>query len=315
MNPPDVPPDQIGHRLTDTERLKPFLKAVGSYNPELIFVKEQIFHYTDLIGFQSILSKHDLWLTHLRYSNDEEEMLHGQRIVSEVIDEELKAEELKAGPVPEKIDFLKGVKKKLERQVDVYICCFCLQDDLLSQWRGYGANGSGVSIGLDAKEFEWVTGPDSPPDGLLRVWKVFYEEHRQRKIIKAFLDCGIGRPGTLEERVEDTAAAIQFVIPTFKNQSFEKEDECRMIFTPAAGFKLSPQFRVRGGMLVPYFSLKDLRDLLGHRQGMPAQLPISSIRLGPSVNKLLNKGSVEMMLKACEYGSKPVECSAIPFRG
>ncbi len=137
--------------------------------------------------------------------------------------------------------FLERVKQKLEQQVDVYICCFCLKDDLLSQWRGYGANGSGVSMGIDPQEFEWLTGPDSPPGGLLRVWKVFYEEDRQREIIKELLHCGLGQPGTPEERAENTAAAIQFFVPTFKNASFHAEEECRMIFTPAAGFQIAAQ--------------------------------------------------------------------------
>jgi len=308
VNGTELSSDQIGHRLSDTERLKPFLQAVGSYREDLIYgVKEQLFHYTDLLGFESIVSNHDLWLTHLRYSNDEEEMLHGQRIVSEVI-----ADELKVGVPPDKAVFLEGVKEKLAQQVDVYICCFCLRDDLLSQWRGYGANGSGVSLCIDPKEFDWLTGPDSPPDGLLRIWKIFYEESRQRAIVKGLLECGIWQPGTPEERAANTAAAIQFFTPTFKNQSFHAEEECRMIFTPAAWFGLRPKFRVRRGMLVPYYSLKDLRTLLPHA---PKQLPISSVRLGPSVNKVLNKGSAEMMLKASEYGATSVDCSNIPFRG
>jgi hypothetical protein len=308
MDPVQVPSDQIGHRLSDTERLKPFLMAVGSYQRDLIFgVKQQLFHYTDLFGFQSIISNHDLWLTHLRYSNDEEEMLHGQRIVSEVLARALTAKLPRA-----KTAFLEDVKKKLAQQVDVYICCFCLRDDLLSQWRGYGANGSGVSVCIDPNEFEWLTGPDSPPGSLLRVWKVFYEEDRQRTIIKTLLQCGMGVSGTPDQRAENTAAAIQFFVPTFKNESFSGEEECRMIFTPAAGFQLSPKFRVRAGMLVPYFSLKDLRSLRPHS---PGQLPIRSVRLGPSVNKVLNKGSAEMMLKASGYAATPVDCSNIPFRG
>jgi hypothetical protein len=282
--------------------------AVGSYHSDLIFgVKEKLFHYTDLNGFQGIISNHDLWLTHLRYSNDEEEMLHGQRVVSDVI-----AKDLKVKPNPKKTAFLAAVKQKLAQQVDVYICCFCLEGDLLSQWRGYGASGSGVSVCIDPKEFEWLTGPDSPPGGLLRIWKVFYDEDRQRKIIRDLLKCGMDQPGRLEKRAEDTAAAIQFFVPTFKNKSFDGEQECRMIFTPATGFQLSPKFRVRGGMLVPYFSLKDLSRLLSH---VPCQLPIRSVRLGPSVHKLLNKGSAEMMLKASKYAATSVDCSAIPFRG
>jgi hypothetical protein len=309
MNGSEQPPsDQIGRRLSDTERLKPFLVAVGKYREDLIDgFKDWLFHYTDLAGFESIVSKHDLWLTHLRYSNDEEELNHGQRIVNNVI-----ADELNQSPAADKAAFLQAVKEKLAQTVDVYVCCFCRRDDLLSQWRGYGANGAGVSLGLDSQEFQQLTGPDSPSGGLLRVWRVFYEEDRQRDIIKGLLDFGASQPDTPEERTENTAAAIQFFMPTFKNASFKAEEECRMIFTPSAAFQLKPQFRVRRGMLVPFFSLKDLRSLL---PAAPTQLPIRTVRLGPSGNKLLNKGSAEMMLKACGYTATAVDCSNIPFRG
>ena len=303
-------PSEIGHRLSNTEELKPFLIAVGSFQPDLIFgVTERLFHYTDLGGFQGIISGHDLWLTHLRYSNDEEELLHGHRVVSAVV-----TDEINSSTTPEARTFLEAVKQKLTQQVDVYICCFCLEDNLLSQWRAYGANGTGVSIGIDPTEFASLTGPDSPPGGLLRVWKVFYEEKRQKNIIKTLLREGQSptQPGTPQERAEKTAAAIQFFLPTFKNEHFAGEQECRMIFTPQAGFQLSPKFRVGRSMLVPYFSLKDLRGLLTQQLN---ELPIRSVLLGPSGNKLLNKGSAEMMLRAYNYATVSVDCSAIPFRG
>jgi hypothetical protein len=298
---------KIGHRLSSTEQLKPFLSCVGSYGPDLIYgVTDRLFHYTDLGGFQKIISENDLWRTHLRYSNDDEEMLHGQRVVSEVLGEQ-------NYPLsPDAVAFLESLKDKLKQQVDVYICCFCLQDDLLSQWRAYGANGSGVSIGIDPTEFGSLTGPDSPPGGLLRVWKVFYNEDQQRSIIKGLLACGMAQFGSPDERAENTAAAIQFFVPTFKNEHFAGEQECRMIFTPEAGFKLSPKFRVGRGMLIPYFSLKDLRNLLTQAKN---ELPIRSVLLGPSGNRLLNKASAEMILKAHNYMEVTVDCSLIPFRG
>src|SRR5262249_3164138 len=147
----------------------------------------------------------------------------------------------------ERVAFLDDVRNELSQQVDVYICCFCRQDDVLSQWRGYGANGSGVSIMIDPNEFEWLTGPDSPPGGLLRVWSVFYDEDVQRNIVRGLLDAGINQPGMPDERAKDTAAAIQFFVPTFKNASFSGEQECRLVFTPASSFQLSLRFRVRAG--------------------------------------------------------------------
>ena len=99
--------ERIGRRVSDTERLKPFLQAVKSYSPDLIFgVEQQLFHYTDLSGFQGIVTNHDLWLSHLRYSNDEEEMVHGQRLVMEVIDDKRKT-----ARSSKRTAFLKSVRK------------------------------------------------------------------------------------------------------------------------------------------------------------------------------------------------------------
>jgi hypothetical protein len=170
----------------------------------------------------------------------------------------------------------------------------------------------GVSVGIDPNEFASLTGPDSPPGGLLRIWRVFYNEDQQRSIIRGLLECGMLQPGTPEERAEDTAAAVQFFVPTFKNKSFEREEECRMIFTPEKEFKLMPKFRVSRGMLIPYFSLKYLSSLL--TQSVSA-LPIRTVLLGPSGNKLLNEGSAKMILKAHNYKNVSVDCSLIPFRG
>jgi hypothetical protein len=104
----------------------------------------------------------------------------------------------------------------------------------------------GVSVGIDPTEFASLTGPDSPPGGLLRVWKVFYNEDQQRNIVRALLACGMSQRGTLEERAENTAAAIQFFVPTFKNENFAGEQECRMIFTPEAGIQAKSE--------IPYWS-------------------------------------------------------------
>jgi hypothetical protein len=170
----------------------------------------------------------------------------------------------------------------------------------------------GVSVGIDPSEFASLAGPDSPPGGLLRIWRVFYNEDQQRSIIRSLVECGIHQPGTPEERAENTAAAFQFFVPTFENKSFDGEQECRMIFTPEAGFKLMPKFRVSRGMLIPYFSLKDLRSLLTQSV---SELPIRTVLLGPSGNKLLNEGSAKMILKAYNYANVSVDCSLIPFRG
>jgi hypothetical protein len=60
----------------------------------------------------------------------------------------------------------------------VYVCCFCKdQGDLLSQWRGYAANG-GVAIEIEPNGFHWLAGADNTA-GVMRFWRVYYTDPRR----------------------------------------------------------------------------------------------------------------------------------------
>jgi hypothetical protein len=82
------------------------------------------------------------------------------------------------------------------------------------------------------------------------------------------------------------ADAIQFFIPTFKNPAFHEENEWRLIFTPSPGGAdialPKVKFRVGRSMLVPYYSLQDIRASPMSPVVMPSLLPIVGVRLGPS---------------------------------
>jgi len=298
----------------DVKALNSFLESVGSYSPNLIFTPgnlQAIFHYTDLNGLQGIITNHDLWLTHSQYSNDDEELTHGFAVVQETIGELLAKARSKR-----RKDYLENVKNIIKSPLSkgVYICCFCEKDNLLSQWRSYSANGNGVSLGFKPDGFSYITGPDSPPSGLVRLWKVFYERPKQKNLVKLALEFAYkdkNEPSqNFAKRAQQAADAIQFFIPTFKNQDFEDEKEIRLIFTPFPNSTIKPQFRVSRGMLVPYYSLKEL-----HGSPSPRQLPITSLCVGPSVNKHLNLESVKMLLTKIGYFQVAVGSSDTPYRG
>ncbi len=297
--------------LLDFDLLRQFLESVQSDTEDLIFGPLQgqpLYHYTDLAGLSGILQHHDLWLTHSRYSNDDEEITHGYRIVKEVIDEERAS-----GGTPDRMDYLNKLAEMVKEPTPegVYICCFCLEDDVLSQWRGYGANGTGVSVQVNPQEFANITGQDSPHGGLMRLWKVFYETAKQKELIRKAINFAFAQPPSPEvERERQAADAIQFFIPTFKNNGFVQEHECRLIFTPPPDCKVKPQFRVARGMLVPYYSLRELR---GASNSSP--LPVTGIRVGPSANKRLNVESSKMLLAQAGYVNVMVDASEVPFRG
>lgn len=294
----------------DIAALHEFLKQISSSaGPGLILHSSSVsrlYHYTNLAGLQGILSGNDLWLTHVRYCNDDEELTHGQKVVAET----LAAKKAKAHQ-QEESDYLTLVEQLLSRPLTegVYVCCFCAEDNLLSQWRGYAENGTGVSIQFDHEAFEALTGSDCL-HGLLRLWKVFYDDDKQRTIVTKALDFAWTLPGlSMEKRAQNAADAIEFFVPTFKNGGFKEENEWRLIFTPNPATSVVPEFRAAHNMLVPYYTLKKLGWL-------PINpLPITALRIGPSRHKELNDQSARLLLKQCGYTNVPIEKSLTSFRG
>jgi hypothetical protein len=267
-----------------------------------------LFHYTDLYGLRGIVIDDDLWLTNSRFSNDDKEMTFGYTVAKDVVDAEM------ATPGQDK-EFLQEVRRLLDSSTPegVYICCFCARDNLLSQWRGYGANGTGVSVEIDAQEFSWATGPDMPL-GLMRLWKVYYDRSRQEDMVRNAITFGRTQlPNIdLKDRARMTADVIEFFIPTFKDADFSEEDEWRLIFTPAAPCKVLPQFRVARQMLVPYYRFREL--LNEARANGLDRLPLRKVMIGPNPQSSLNKESVKMLL-AAKYPAVQVETSPTSYRG
>ncbi|MGJ5816523.1 DUF2971 domain-containing protein [Paludibaculum fermentans] len=299
----------------DMNALRGFLGMVGSaVGPDLILNPgKNLFHYADLNGLLGIIQNGDLWLTHSRYSNDEEEMARGQRVAMEAVDSALKESKLAAS----KKEYLTKLQALIAKPSleGVYICCFCQKDNLLSQWRGYGAMGAGVSIQFDSSKFGDWTGADCPY-GLMRFWKVLYNAERQRRIIDSAIKFSWNPALPPAKGAQRAADAIQFFIPTFKNADFEEESEWRFIFTPNPQCKVVPQFRARGSMLVPYYRLRDLVvQPLKKKPAVPPRLPICHVTVGPSADKALNVVSVKMLLDQYGYTQVPVDASMTSFRG
>src|SRR6516164_4703078 len=75
----------------DIAILTQFLNYLTSYSRDLVQHLEdpaqKLCHYTNLESAIGILGGGDLWLTNSRYSNDDEELNYGHRLVDAVIDE------------------------------------------------------------------------------------------------------------------------------------------------------------------------------------------------------------------------------------
>ena len=94
-----------------------------------------MYHYRNFESFWKILESDSFWVTNARFSNDDEEQQFGKNIIENLYNN-----------IGEN-----KIKIHLNNITDLnenFIVCFCLEDDKLSQWRGYAAEG-GVSIGMD----------------------------------------------------------------------------------------------------------------------------------------------------------------------
>jgi hypothetical protein len=264
----------------DLQQLSNLLINIGSPHAFLVqeFEHSVVYHYTDLNALNGILASRDLWLTNSQFSNDSEEIEHGRTVVENAVARRLQTKQLSGGEGK----FLEQVAQQLKQTVDrgAYVCCFCFTDDLLSQWRSYGANSTGVSLALATRAFQSIAGPDMPPDpfGLVYLWRVFYNEEKQRQIVDECLRYAWEHAhGSLDEKTGLATAAIRFFVPTFKNEDFKEEQEARLVFLPAPGCQVALRFRVARGMLVPYFSLREIVSEAGQANW---ELPVQSVRIG-----------------------------------
>lgn len=299
---------------TAPDKLRGFLDSIGSFSEDLILwysLEQRLYHYTNLDGLNAIVANNDLWLTHAQYCNDEEELTRGLQVTQSVIQEQAKSSDAKQR---EYLDELSNLLDSTCLEA-VYICCFCEKDDLLSQWRAYAANATGVSLECEPTGFNYITGPDCPPAvGLMRFWKVFYKMETQQKIIRSAIKYYPSfEPNAVPaDWARWTAEAIRFFLPTFKNDAFAEEKEWRLIFTPTPNNATQPSYRVARGMLIPHYSLKELAAHLGQ---VDHKLPLTAVRIGPSPNKRLNAASARMLLDRHGYSNVRVNVSESPYRG
>ena len=119
----------------------------------------KFYHYCSLESFVSIISNKCLRLSDLSKSNDYMERKWIMNIVGEALDKSLKEEGIKINlredyrynnGINSHIDYLLSMLKNYVIKSS-YITCFSRNGDLLSQWRAYGDDGRGVSIGFDSK--------------------------------------------------------------------------------------------------------------------------------------------------------------------
>jgi hypothetical protein len=197
----------------------------------------RLYHYTTLSGLLGITASHSLWASDVRYMNDASELSYAAELVSDVVTETLSEvdNEVLRPVLPDRPDFANA----FEYGVRPFVACFCEDEDLLSQWRGYRASETGYSLGMDLAAL--VAFEDLPPNTYLR--KVVYDSAQQRNAVRDVVEVWLQRAASLLEPERGLRAEHLFPYPAiwalqealtehhlcFKHPAFAEEREWRLI--------------------------------------------------------------------------------------
>ena len=207
----------------------------------------RVYHYTSIEGARSIISARQLWASNLHYMNDYTEYTHGIE-TAQVILRRL------AGWTP-RYSVLRGAADYMERMRmrHIFATSFCESSDLLSQWRGY-ADG-GMAFGFLHDDLVQATSSQK-----FHLYKCIYKESEKEEITTKFIDMvcapNVEITGDSESAAANLGEILLLVCAFFKDESFQEEQEWRLISQTALGaYDGKRGFRTRGKELIPYYKV------------------------------------------------------------
>lgn len=219
---------------------------------------EILYHYCSLETFYNIIMNKSIWLSDLSKTNDSQELIWLKETVSELL---LKDINSKKECDSEESDSWEATKQLLEHAYFETSCWgFCLSEkgDNLGQWRGYGDDGLGISIGF---KFDKLSGYDKPseciqPQGLeipleakLSFDKVYYGT-KTGILEKIYQDAEnkIKQKSFLHRYIEDRFNDLRRKEKTAKNHSDVKftNEQIKMIVAESLSLKKGPFYKMSG---------------------------------------------------------------------
>ena len=292
-----------------------------------------LFHYTSTSALISIVRNNELWLSDATFLNDKAEIEHGRNLACTRLDSAICVE--KSAEVKMMLELVVA-KFKSRPDPNVYVACFSMDGDDLTQWRGYGQGGGSIAI-----EFEY--GPlmfGYYSEGMLQ--QVIYNTDDQIWIFdmvileysKAYENDILDprpvvrkEPMSQEDEREICAGKMYYnlwsYIAACKHQAFQSEREVRFTYT-AHDYSLDkgdwypqhpdPMFRESVGRIIPYLSSKGLNFKNMNSNEEAPKLPIRTIRIGPTEDPELIKRGIKHLLNANNYEAVEITTSGSPFR-
>lgn len=136
-----------------------------------------LYHYCSNNAFHSIIKNHSIWLSSLSLSNDSME----GKLVAKILGLIAKDDGLDQAAT----DRLQQSLSSVEQVCDGLGFCLSEEGDLLSQWRGYADNATGVSVGFSKDYLEqFAEGSMTEEKAGFTLKRVEYDPEAQKSLIK-----------------------------------------------------------------------------------------------------------------------------------
>jgi len=283
-----------------------------------------VYHYCSAETFLNIIKYKKLWLGDPQHMNDFMEMKWFMNVFDEVITSEMSEQGYKQIHA----ELIKNFN--LTRR---YICCLSESGDILSQWRSYAQDGTGVAIGFDPEElnvrhYEFFSQNINVRNSffLNKVSYLSKESVREEILeillsdqeVNEFFALNTNSFNTLDKNMQDRIINLMrkllHLSIHLKNPAFSEEKEVRLVYNhmPShhnnekyhikhyANFIKSKNYRISNGNLTSYYEFPLLKGC------------IKEIILGPK-NKF-SEDEVREFLKMHSLSKVEVDRSKASYR-
>ena len=194
-----------------------------------------VYHYCTVDTFKNIMDSKVLWLSDLTDSNDDQEVVRTFVVLWEGVKKRLRQTDLPKEMLEQTIEIIDKQYKTELMSDPPFGICFCQKEDLLSQWKEYGGNTRGLSLGFDINWFirngikQQMPHPSGIQSNAIGCDGVIYHSDKFEEEMAEICYQALRKYGP--------QAWLTLIRPTFKhysgfvkNPTFEPETEIRIVY-------------------------------------------------------------------------------------
>jgi hypothetical protein len=117
-------------------------------------IPPEVWHYTNLMGFEGILSSGRVWATEAHHTTDKTEFVHARDVAANYLERLQPKDDSLAWARQTAHDTLVHSFDEgalAPSRAEIFVASFCGTDELKSQWMEYADAGRGVALSFDLR--------------------------------------------------------------------------------------------------------------------------------------------------------------------